>query len=128
MTLDDIITKMYASMSFAPGGQPDWDAQREVFAPDARLVRVRDDSVYEFNPRSFREDYERLIRSGTLASLHEQELSREERVFGDMAHVLSRYELRSSPGGELISSAIKSIQLFHRDGRWWISAMMWRRE
>lgn len=127
MTLDEVIAKMYASMSFEPGGRPDWDAQREVFAPGARLVRVRDDGVFEFDPASFREDYERMIAAGSLSSFFERELWREENVYGDVAHVLSAYEIRTSRDGELVSRAIKSIQLFAKNGRWWISAMIWRR-
>ncbi|HSP33008.1 MAG TPA: hypothetical protein VLU46_01680 [Thermoanaerobaculia bacterium] len=127
MDLDEVILNMYASMSFDRGGEPDWKAQNEVFEPHARLVRVRDDGVYEFDPRTFREDFEDMIRSGVLPSLFEREVSREARVFGDIAHVLSAYEIRTSRDGELVSRAIKSIQLYATRGRWWISAMLWRR-
>ena len=128
MTLDEVITTMYASMSFDAGKQPDWRAQSEVFAKDARLVRVNDDGVFEFDPQSFRANYEEMIRSGALKSLYERELWRDARVYGEIAHVLSAYELKTSRDSELISRAIKSIQLFQKDGRWWISAMLWRRE
>lgn len=128
MTVGDVIAKMYESMSFERGGQPDWQAQKDVFAPRARLVRVRDDGVFEFDPAGFREDFEGMIRSGALPSLYERELWRETRLFGDVAHVLSAYEIRSSRDGDLVCSAMKSIQLFRDDGRWWISAMIWRRE
>jgi ketosteroid isomerase-like protein len=128
MTLDEVIAKMYASMSFERGQLPDWRSQSEVFATDARLVRVRDDGVFEFDPRTFRKDYEAMITSGALTSLFERELWREAQVYGDIAHVLSSYEIRTSHGGDLVSRAMKSIQLFQKDGRWWISAMIWRRE
>ena len=127
MTADDAVTKMYAAMSFAAGGEPDWDAQSAVFAARARLVRVRDDGVFDFDPQSFRRDYERMIRSGEIKSLYEHELSRDTQVFANVAHVLSTYELRTSPEGEFVSRAIKSIQLFESGVRWWISAMIWRR-
>ena len=128
MTLDEVITTMYASMSFEPGGEPDWAAQREVFAPAARLVRVRDEGVFEFDADSFRADLHQMIESGALPSFFERELWREEQVYDDIAHVLSGYEMRSSRDGAPICRAIKSIQLFRRDGRWRISAMIWRRE
>ena len=78
MSLDDVIRKMYASMSFERGERPDWQAQREVFAPAARLVRVRDDGVFTFDPESFRADYESMIRSGDLQSFFEREIWRDE--------------------------------------------------
>ncbi|HJW94390.1 MAG TPA: hypothetical protein VJ901_12305 [Thermoanaerobaculia bacterium] len=124
----DVITRMYESMSFERGAQPDWQTQSDVFALNARLVRVRDDGVFEFDPVTFRDDYQRMIDSGALESLYERELWREEQVYGELAHVLSAYELRTSRDGELIGRAIKSIQLFQKDSRWWISAMIWRRE
>lgn len=128
MSIDATIRRMYESMGFEAGGAPDWNAQSEVFAPSARLVRVNDSGVFEFDPQSFRADFERLIASGALPSLWEGELWREVDEFDDVAHVLSAYELRHARDGELICRAIKSIQLFRSGDRWWISAMLWRRE
>jgi hypothetical protein len=128
MSLDRIIADLYASMSFEPGGRPDWCLQAEVFAPGARLVRVNDSGVFEFDPRTFRDDFEGMIDSGVLPSFWEGELWRETHQYGDIAHVLSGYEMRTSRAGEVVSRAVKSMQLFERDGRWWISAMLWRRE
>jgi hypothetical protein len=127
MTIDEVIAKMYAAMSFERGARPDWDAQRDVFAPHARLVRIRDGQAFDFDPESFRRDYESMIESGALTSLFEHEISREERVIGNIGHVLSTYELRTARDGDLISRAIKSIQLFQNDGIWRISAMLWQR-
>ena len=128
MSVDSVIDAMYASMSFEPGAQPDWQRQAEVFAPGARLVRVNDDGVFEFDPQTFREDLQAMIDSGALPSFWEAELWRETREFGDVAHVLSAYEMRVSREGAVVSRAIKSIQLYQREERWWISAMIWRRE
>ncbi len=128
MSVDEVIAKMYASMSFEPGGEPDWQAQREVFAGHARLVRVRDEAVFEFDPSSFRADFEQMIASGMLPSLYERELWHDAKLYGNVAHVLSAYEIRASRNGALVCRAMKSIQLFQKDSRWWISAMIWQRE
>lgn len=45
-----------------------------------------------------------------------------------MAHVLSAYETHRSRNGEFMNRGVNSIQMFRRDGHWWISAMIWRRE
>lgn len=119
---------MYASMCFEPGQQPQWERHAELFAPAARLVRVNDAGVFEFDPKSFRDDLEGKIASGAIPSFWEGEISREEKVFGEIAHVLSVYETRPSRDAAEAGRAVKSIQLFNRDGRWWISAMIWRRE
>lgn len=128
MSIDDVIKRMYASMCFEAGGTPDWDAQSEVFAESARLVRVNDEGVFELDPRSFRANLEEMIASGALPSFWEGEIWRDVDQYDDFAHVLSAYEMRASRDGELLCRAIKSIQLFRKDGRWWISAMLWRRE
>ncbi|HYK00417.1 MAG TPA: hypothetical protein VE974_01585 [Thermoanaerobaculia bacterium] len=128
MTLDDVIREMYRCMCFEAGGRPEWGRWAEVFAPGARLVRVNDEGVFEFDLQSFRVNVEGMIDSGALSSFWEGELWRETREFGDVAHVLSGYETRTCRDGEAAGRAVKSIQLFRRDGRWWISAMLWRRD
>jgi hypothetical protein len=127
MDLDRVITEMYASMCFEAGQRPDWRRHLELFAPGARLVRVHGEGVFELDLSSFRSNLEAMIDSGALPSFWEGELWRESREFGDVAHVLSAYEIRTCRDGEVVDRAIKSIQLFRRDGRWWISAMLWRR-
>lgn len=126
--LDSIIAAMYQAVCFEPGTRPDWKLELEIFAPDARLVRINDEGVFEFDLNSYRTDFEAMIDSGIMASFWEGELWRETRQFGDMAHVLSAYETRRTRNGAVLNRGVNSIQLFRRDGRWWISAMVWRRE
>ena len=126
--LDAVIKAMYETVCFEPGERPDWSRQAELFAPAARLVRVHDGGVFEFDLDSYRADFERMIDSGELPSFWEAELWRETRLFHDVAHVLSAYEARRQRGGELLGRGVNSIQLFRQDGQWRISAMIWRRE
>ncbi len=128
MNLDEVIAALYESVSFEPGQRPDWATQAEFLSPTARMVRVTDDGVFEFDLDSFRKNFEEMIDSGKLPSFWEGELWRETRLFGEMAHVLSAYETRWTRDGELLNRGVNSIQLFQRDGSWWISAMLWRRE
>lgn len=128
MTVDRVVDDMYASMSFERGERPNWQLQAEVFAENARLVRVNDDGVFEFDPRTFKANFESMIASGSMPSFCETELWRQTHEFGDIAHVLSAYEMRTHRGGELIARAVKSIQLYRQNQRWRISAMLWRRE
>ena len=126
--LDSVITRLYASISFEPGERPDWTMEEEIFAPGARMVRITDAGVFAFDVPAFRRDFERMIDSGQLPSFWEAELWRETRLFGEMAHVLSAYETRQTRNGPVINRGVNSIQLFRQDGRWRISAMIWRRE
>jgi len=126
--LDSVIAEMYDAVSFEPGTRPEWSRQDLIFAPAARVVRVNDDGVFEFDLDSYRTNFEAMIDSGAMTSFWEAEIWRETRQFGDVAHVLSAYEARRSRGGEFLHRGVNSIQLFQRDGHWWISAMIWRRD
>jgi hypothetical protein len=128
MNLDDVIAEIYDSISFEEGQRPDWSRQTAIFAPGARLVRVTDEGVFEFDLDSYRANIESKIDSGAMASFWEAEIWRETRQFGEVAHVLSAYEARHSRDGEVSNRGVNSIQLFRRDDSWWISAMLWRRE
>ena len=126
--LDSIIAEMYDQVCFEAGERPDWARQKKIFAPGARMVRVNDGGVFEFDVESYRINFEEMISSGDMPSFWEGEIWRETRLFDDVAHVLSAYETRRTRNGELLNRGVNSIQLFRRDGRWWISAMIWRRE
>jgi hypothetical protein len=128
MSIDSTIAEMYDSVCFEEGERPDWSRQKEIFAPGARLVRITDEGVFELDLDSYRADIDSLIDAGTFTSFWEGEIWRETRQFGEMAHVLSAYETRSARGGEVLNRGVNSIQLFRRDGRWWVSALLWRRE
>jgi hypothetical protein len=126
--LDGIIAEMYDQVCFENGQRPDWKRQEAIFTPGARMVRINDSGVFEFDMQSYKENFEAMIDSGEMPTFWEGELWRETREFGDMAHVLSAYETRRTRNGEVLNRGVNSIQLFKRDGRWWISAMIWRRE
>ncbi len=127
-SLDDVINEMYACICFEPGERPDWSGNDRIYAPGARLVRVNDSGIYEFDMVSYRTDFERMIDSGEMPSFWEGEMWRDTQQFGEVAHVLSAYETRRSRNGAVLNRGVNSIQLFQRDGRWLISAMIWRRE
>ena len=62
--LDSIIAEMYDSVCFEKGQRPDWKRQAEIFAPDARMVRINDSGVFEFDQDSYRANFEAMIDSG----------------------------------------------------------------
>jgi hypothetical protein len=127
--LDSVISEMYAGVCFEKGERPDWSRSAAIFASAARMVRINDGGIFEFNGQeSYQANFDAMIDSGEMPSFWEGELWRETRLFGDMAHVLSAYETRRSRNGDVMNRGVNSIQLFRRDGRWWISAMIWRRE
>jgi len=127
-TIDSVIDAMYASVTFEPGARPDWETHHAIFAPGARMVRMTDEGIFPFDSESYIRNIEARIDSGAFVSFGESESWRKTWQFGGIAHVTSAYRSYDTPGGVDIGGGINSIQLFERDGRWWISAMLWRRE
>jgi len=60
-----------------------------------------------------------------VESFYERETSREEKIIGRMAHVLSQYESLRDPKGEPFERGTNSMQLFFDDKRWWFVSIMW---
>jgi len=63
-----------------------------------------------------------------IPGVHEIEVSRREWHFGAIAHVLSVYEARRAPGGELLRRGVNSLQFLNDGERWWILSCVWDNE
>jgi hypothetical protein len=131
-SVDGIVTAIYEVIS-GPAGERDWDRERSLFLPGARLVPTR--PLPEGGAVAEVLDVEGYVASRApifaAQGVWETEIARQVFQFGNFAHVLSSYQLRrSSPaGGELpIVRGVNSIQLFNDGKRWWIAAVIWDNE
>jgi hypothetical protein len=131
-SIDGIVTAIYEVIS-GPAGERDWDRERSLFLPGARLVPTR--PLPEGGAVAEVLDVEGYVASRApifaAQGVWETEIARQVFQFGNFAHVLSSYQLRrSSPaGGELpIVRGVNSIQLFNDGRRWWIAAVIWDNE
>jgi hypothetical protein len=126
-----VIDEMYAMIS-GPAGPRDWSRQAKCFLPEAKQVRTWVDdqgrpqklsmtlAEYEANTTPFFE----------ANPFYEVETSRRIDLFGNIAHVWSAYEARTSPDdADVERRGINSIQLF-RDPElgWRIIHMIWDNE
>lgn len=130
-SLDAIVAALYDSISFEPGGEPDWERLRTLFHPDGRLIPPRGEDpgprfvldVGEFARLSTEYVDEVGIRE---RGFHEREIGRETRRFGNVAHILSAYESLHSPADDApFSRGVNSIQLVRDEGRWWLVSIAW---
>lgn len=126
-----VIDAMYAMIS-GPAGPRDWALQAEVFHPDARQMRtwLSEDhrpQIKIMGQADYRTDVEPFFAANAF---HEVEIARKIDVFGNMAHVWSAYEAKTSPGDATPERrGINSIQLFREaGGRWRIISMIWDNE
>jgi hypothetical protein len=126
-----VVDEMYAMIS-GPAGPRDWSRQASCFLPEARQVRTWVDeqgrpAMKVMGLADYARDTQPFFDAHPF---YEVETERRIDLFGNIAHVWSRYEARTSPDdAEPERRGINSIQLFrHPDQGWRIIAMIWDNE
>ena len=125
-----VIDEMYDMIS-GPAGPRDWSRQASCFLPDARQVRTWEDEGRPAMLSMSPDDYQRNVTPFFMANpFYEVETGRRIDLFGNMAHVWSNYEARTSPSdADVERRGINSIQLFrHPELGWRIVHMIWDNE
>ena len=125
------VDEMYAMIS-GPAGPRDWSRQAKCFHPAARQIRTSLDEIGR--PVMKMMSLEQYARDTTpyfaANAFYEVEIGRRIDLFGNIAHVWSAYEAKSSPDDAAPERrGINSIQLF-RDAElgWRIVSMIWDNE
>jgi hypothetical protein len=133
-SIDSIINASYDVIS-GPAGQPrDWERERSLFFPGARLIPTATrpgDNESKLAPQILDvEGYiERVEPLFCEQGFYETELARRTEQFGQIAQVWSTYESRRHPDEpEPFMRGINSFQLFHDGTRWWIVNIYWQHE
>ena len=127
-TIDGIMRAFYEVVSGGVGEPRQWDRDRTLWLPGARLIPTSEDStgtphatVLDHAGFIERSD-EFLIREGFT----EREIHRVTRQFGDIAHVFSTYEWKTAAGET--GRGVNSLELFNDGRRWWIAGAIWDQE
>ncbi len=127
-SIDAIIEALYDVISGPKEHKRDWDRFNSLFDEDARLIFASSETASGFQTRT-PQGYREVAESSFAANdFYETEISRDTEVFGNIAHVFSTYAGRRSPEGEAFLRGINSIQLAHKDGRWYIETIFWQAE
>ena len=126
-----VIDEMYDMIS-GPAGPRDWSRQANCFLPEARQVRtwVDDEGKPQMLAMGLAEYRENTTPFFSANPFYEVETERRVDLFGNMAHVWSNYEARTSPSdADVERRGINSIQLFrHPEKGWRIIHMIWDNE
>jgi hypothetical protein len=133
-SIDAIIKATYEVISGPAGKKRDWERERSLFYPGARLIptaTVAGRNDVDLAPLVL--DVEGYIaRVEPLFAkegFYESEIARRVEQFGRIAHVWSTYESRHDPSvKEPFMRGINSIQLFNDGARWWILSIYWQHE
>lgn len=129
-TIDGVIRALYEVLS-GPAGPRDWERERTLFAPGARLMPTRPGQ--DGGPPIidvFDIDGYIASRSPYFAAndFYEVEVARRVDQFGNIAHAWSTYESRRTLDEPPFMRGINSIQLFHDGQRWWVTSITWDNE
>ena len=131
-SIDAIIRAAYDVISGSLGEKRDWDRERSLFYPGARLIPTAKPGANDgLAPQML--DVEgfvaRVEQYVTENGFFEKEIARHTEQFGHIAHVWSTYESRySEDDPEPFMRGINSIQLFYDGNRWWIVSIYWQQE
>lgn len=131
-SIDAIIAAIYDRISGPAGKKRDWDRERSLYIPGARLIPTgKPGAVDELEPQLL--DVEGFIARVEpyfeKERFYEKEIARRTEQFGQIAQVWSTYESRHDPSDpEPFMRGINSIQLFHDGKRWWIVSIYWQQE
>jgi hypothetical protein len=125
-SIEGIVKAIYEVIS-GPAGARDWDRERTLMHPGARLMPTRPGA--DGRPSIDVLNTEEFIASRTpffaANDFHEVETGQRVERFGDIAQVWSAYEGRRAPDGEVLFRGVNSIQLFHDGDRWWVMSVLW---
>lgn len=126
----DYTRKLYEIVS-APEGSRDWQAERSLYHPDARLVRtgINDDGSSFAKVMSVEEFIENADEMLAGAEFSETEIGHEARIFGNVAQVASFYEksLRSDTE-ESHGRGVNFFNLIYDGSNWLIMSIVWDNE
>ena len=133
-SIDAIIAATYEVISGPAGKKRDWDRERSLFVPGARLIPTAtvagktdvDLAPLVLNVEGYIARVEPLFAE---QGFYETEIARRVEQFGQIAHVWSTYESRHDPSDpKPFMRGINSIQLFSDGKRWWILSIYWQHE
>jgi len=131
-SIDAIITAAYGVISGPAGQKRDWDRERSLYFPGARLIpTAKAGENIDLAPQILDVDgfIARVEPYFEKNGFYEKEIARRTEQFGHLAQVWSTYESRHDPAdAEPYMRGINSIQLFNDGHRWWIVNIYWQQE
>jgi hypothetical protein len=133
-SIDSLVNAAYQVISGPAGQKRDWDRERSLFFPGARLIPTAvkpGENESGLAPQildveQYIERVEPLFREN---GFYETELARRTEQFGRIAQVWSTYESRyQADDPKPFMRGINSFQLFNDGTRWWIVNIYWQHE
>jgi len=127
-SVDGVVEALYRAVSFAPGGEPDWQLLRFLMLPDAVLAQPAQgsDQVELLTVEEYIGRFKQALESSMLrkTGFHGTVARVSTTVYGRLAHCLVVFEARTDPAAaQPLGRGVESIQLVRTGGRWWIAVI-----
>ena len=131
-----LVRATYETVSRAPGKPFQWDRFRSLFLPGARMIPNTEQTGGTFTPHTVEsfitwidESWKRVgIGSPNDRGFAERHVAGVTEQYGDIAHIMSTYEKHRWGETQVLGRGINSIQMVRKDGRWWITSIIWDEE
>jgi hypothetical protein len=126
----DYTNKLYDIVS-SPEGSRDWEAERSLYHPDARLVRtgLNEDGSSFAKVMSLDEFIENADEMLSGVEFSETEIGHEARIFGNVAQVASFYEKSlKSDTEEVHGRGVNFFNFIYDGSQWLIMSIVWDNE
>ena len=118
-SIDSIVNAYYEVVSGTEGFIYDADRDTNIHADGALITKVFPDGRFQRHDLSAEQA---MISVPYDQAFFESEVDRRIERYGNIAHVWSEFEMRTSPEAEPYSGGFNSISLYFKDDRWWISS------
>ena len=118
-SIDGIMNAFYAVVSGPVEFRYQAERDLSLYAPQAIITRFRDNGELERNTVDIEQA---MITEPWKEGFYEIEVHRVVEQFGNLAHVWSTFEMRSSPDGAAFDRGVSSVSLYYEDNRWWIAS------
>lgn len=124
--LDEIIHAFYDVISGPAGAPRQWQRDSTLYIPGVRFVAM---TARRGRPVAVVTDHAGFIANTDSVFVRygffEREIHRVTKRFGNIVHVFSTYEYRTTAGGPVEGRGVNSIQLYWDGDRWWIAGATW---
>ena len=118
-SIDSIVNAYYEVVSGPEGFIYDADRDTNIHADGALITKVFPDGSFQRHDLSAEQA---MILVPYEQAFYESEVDRHIERYGNIAHVWSEFEMRTSPESKPYSGGFNSISLYFKDDRWWISS------
>jgi hypothetical protein len=127
-SVDALVRSIYDVISGPAGKKRDYERFRSLFAPEARLVQVSTAPDGSRSVSLWTIDQFVAAQGAALDGLDffERQVAQRTERFGDIAHVLSTFEVGKSPTDRRpFERGVNSVQLRYDGRRWWCVTILW---